>query len=104
MAITRKLIVDGQKPTAEQIREIEAASHRDIVIDADAPELTLQQYAEMAQLVRQRKAEAKKPVVAIRISPESLEKAKATGHGYTGFLSRLIDNAINDPVMVQKSL
>jgi len=31
-------------------------------------------------------------------------KAKATGKGYTGFLSRLLDNAINDPQMVSKSL
>ena len=35
---------------------------------------------------------------------KTLEKAKATGKGYTGFLSRLLDNAINDPQMVRKSL
>jgi len=33
-----------------------------------------------------------------------LEKAKATGKGYTGFLSRLLDNAIDDPQMVAKSM
>lgn len=46
----------------------------------------------------------KKPVVAIRITPATLEKAKATGRGYTGFLSRLLDNAIDDPELVKKSL
>ena len=33
-----------------------------------------------------------------------VEKAKATGKGYTGFLSRLLDNAINDPQLVSRSL
>lgn len=64
----------------------------------------MEQYAEMAELARVRKAKIAKPVIALRISPETLEKAKATGKGYTGFLSRLLDNAINDPEMVERSL
>ncbi len=104
MAITRTIIYKGQRPTKTQAAEIEAASRRKIVFDEEAPELTPEQYAEMAQIVRARWEEQKKTVVAIRISPESLAKAKATGKGYTGFLSRLIDNAINDPAMVRKSL
>ena len=69
-----------------------------------APELTMEQYAEMAAIAKARRAKNIKPVVALRITPETLEKAKATGKGYTGFLSRLLDNAINDPQMVAKSL
>ena len=104
MAMTRIEIREGQKPTLQQIQEIEAASRRPIVPDDDAPELTPEQYAEMAAIARKQRQQKKKQVVAIRISPETLAKAKATGKGYTGFLSRLMDNAINDPVMVQKSL
>ena len=104
MATTRMIIYEDQQPTKEQIAEIEAASRREIVFDEDAPELTPEQYAEMARIAKARREEQKKLVVAIRISPESLAKAKATGKGYTGFLSRLIDNAINDPAMVRKSL
>ena len=48
--------------------------------------------------------ETQKPVIALRISQSTLDKAKATGKGYTGFLSRLLDNAINDPQIVAKSL
>ena len=51
-----------------------------------------------------RRSQKVKPVVALRVSPETLEKAKATGKGYTGFLSRLLDNAINDPQIVAKSM
>ena len=58
----------------------------------------------MAQLARARRSRKVKPVAALRISPETLEKAKATGKGYTGFLSRLLDNAIDDPQMVAKSM
>ena len=104
MAMTRMTIYEGQLPTKAQIAEIEAASRREPTPDADAPELTTEQYAQMAQIARARREEQKKQVVAIRISPEALAKAKATGKGYTCFLSRLIDNAINDPAMVRKSL
>ena len=102
--IVRTVIRSGQQPTEAQIREIEAAAARPVVLDEDAPELTLEQYAEMAAIAKKRRSKKVKPVVALRISPETLEKAKATGKGYTGFLSRLLDNAINDPQMVSKSL
>ena len=104
MAITKTTIYEGQTPTAEQLAEIEAACKRAVIPDEDAPELTPDQYAEMAAIARARREGMKKPVVAIRISPDTLEKAKATGKGYTGFLSRLLDNAINDPSMVRRSL
>ena len=97
-------IRNGQKPTELQVREIEEASKRQILYDEDSPELTTEQYAEMAAVARQKREELKKPVVSLRISPVTLEKAQATGKGYTGFLSRLLDNAINDPNMVAKSL
>lgn len=102
--IVRTVIRAGQQPTEAQIRELERAAALPPAPDEDAPELTPGQYAEMAELARQRRAERVKPVVALRISPATLEKAKATGKGYTGFLSRLLDNAINDPQMVSKSL
>ena len=102
--IVQTVIHTGQQPTEAQIREIELAATRPIVPDEDAPELTVEQYAEMAEIARNRRSQRVKPVVALRISPETLEKARATGKGYTGFLSRLLDNAINDPQMVSRSL
>ena len=103
-AIVRPVIHPGQQPTEAQIREIEAATMKPVVPDEDAPELTLEQYAEMAAIARNRRSQKVKPVIALRISPETLDKARATGTGYTGFLSRLLDNAINDPQLVSKSL
>ncbi len=100
----RTVIRTGQQPTQAQIREIEKAASLPVMPDEDAPELTLEQYAEMAEIARSRRSQNVKPVISLRISPETLDKAKATGKGYTGFLSRLLDNAINDPQMVSKSL
>ena len=102
--IVRTVIHTGQQPTEAQIREIELAASMPVVPDEDAPELTLEQYAEMAAIAKNRRSQRVKPVVALRISPETLEKAKATGKGYTGFLSRLLDNAIDDPILVARSL
>ena len=102
--ITRVTIRAGQQPTETQIREIETAAKRPITVDEEAPELTMEQYAEMARIAREKRSRNIKPVISLRISPDTLEKAKATGKGYTGFLSRLLDNAINDPQMVRKSL
>ena len=102
--IVKKTIIPGQKPTPEQIKEIEEAAKYPVMPDEDAPELESWQYAEMAALARKRRAGKVKPVIALRISPDTLAKAKATGKGYTGFLSRLLDQAINDPEMVAKCL
>ena len=102
--IIRTIIHTGQQPTEDQVHEIEMAASRPVVPDEDAPELTLEQYAEMAVIAKTRRSQKVKPVIVLRISPETLEKAKATGKGYTGFLSRLLDNAINDPQMVSKSI
>ena len=102
--IVRTIIHTGQQPTESQIRKIEMAASLPVVSDEDSPELTLEQYAEIAAIAKNRRSQKVKPVIAFRISPETLEKAKATGKGYTGFLSRLLDDAINDPQMVPKSL
>lgn len=102
--IVRTIIKTGQQPTEAQIKEIELASLQPVEPDEEAPELTLEQYAEMAEIARTQRSQKVKPVIALRISPDTLEKAKATCNGYTGFLSRLLDNAINDPQMVSKSL
>ena len=102
--IVKTVIHKGQKPTPEQIAEIENASKMSFTPDDDAPELTLEQYAEIAELAKARRRRNVKPIVSLRISPDTLEKAKSTGKGYTGFLSRLLDNAINDPSLVKRSL
>jgi hypothetical protein len=72
--IVRTVIHPGQQPTEAQIREIELAASLPVMPDEDAPELTLEQYAEMAAIARNRRSQRVKPVVALRISPETLDR------------------------------
>ena len=102
--IVKMTIYPGQKPTKAQIRRIRKAATMPITFDEDSPEYTYEELLRMRDAAIKKRAEQKKEVVAIRLSPATLEKAKAVGKGYTGFLSRLIDNAINDKDMVARSL
>lgn len=104
MAIIENTINLADPLSEEQIQELRAASGSQIAFDEDCPELTPEQYQEMAQIARRRRQDAKKPVISLRISPDTLRKAQATGRGYTGFLSRLLDVAINDPEIVKRCL
>ena len=102
--IVRTTIYSGQKLTKSQIKRIRKAAAMPIVFDEDAPEYTYEELEEMRLAAIKKRAEQRKEVVAIRISPSTLKKAKAMGKGYTGLLSRLIDNAINDKDLVARSL
>ena len=104
MSTIRYYLDPDHKLTDDEVKEIEAAARQPIVYDEDSPSFTMEELHEMAEAMKKKRAEERKPVISLRINPETLEKAKATGKGYTGFLSRLLDNAINDPEMVKKSL
>ena len=45
-----------------------------------------------------------KQTISLRISPATLQKAKQFGKGYTGLLSRLLDEAINDEELIRKCI
>ena len=64
----------------------------------------MEELEEMRLAAIKKRAEQKKEVVAIRLSHSTVEKAKSYGKGYTGFLSRLIENAMNDKNLVSRSL
>lgn len=102
--IIKKTIHPGDQPTKPQINEIEEASKYPIVADDESPEYTYEELIEMAELAKKKREETKKEPITLRVSATTLKKAKATGKGYTGFLSRLLDNAINNKDLVSRSL
>lgn len=102
--ITSKTVEIGDKPTATEIAEVEAASRQPIVFDEDSPDYSYEELLEMKKAADERRNARKKEVVTLRLPASVLNKAKATGKGYTGFLSRLIENAMNDKDLVTKSL
>ena len=104
MGTSKIKITSKDKLSIEEKNTIKKAAQNALVFDSDSPELTSEQLRLLSRQAQKKREQNKKPVIALRINPATLEKAKATGKGYTGFLSRLLDNAINDPEIVKKSL
>ena len=87
--------------TAEEQLELEAAEQRAPVFDVDSPLMSDEQLLQFKRVNRENRT---KPTVSLRISPATLKKAKQYGKGYTGFLSRLIDAAIDDEELVRRCI
>ena len=97
--------LDGKsKLTRKEKKEIRAAAKRPIVFDEDCPELTDEQLKEFQRVAQVRRKELQKQVLTLRVSADTMKKAKALGKGYTGILSRLLEMALDDPEMIEKCL
>lgn len=104
MATKQYVLKAGQKPTREQIEEVRAAAKRPIVYDDDCPELTEEQLALFYRVSDRDKAEKlknRKQNVTLRLSPETIEKAKSFGKGYTRILAKIIESTLNDPKLTK---
>ena len=88
----------GTEITADELYEIESAAGRQPVFDNDSPEMTLEMLKQFKQMNRT------KQTASIRLSPKALSFSKSYGKGYTSFLSRLIDAALDDEDMVKKCI
>ncbi len=87
--------------TEEEIKELEAAEKKPATFDEDCPEMTMEQLMQFKRINHDNRT---KPTVSLRISPRTLQKAKQYGKGYTGFLSRLLDLAIEDDNLIRKCI
>jgi len=87
--------------SAREIEELEAAEKLPPVFDPDSPEMTEEMLREFKRV---RREEHNKQAVSLRLSPATLKKARKYGKGYTAFLSRLLDEAINDEAMVRRCI
>ena len=88
-----------QPLTEEELREIEETENREPVFDADSPEMNA---AQLSQFRRMYSMDRSKQTVSLRLSRNTYNKARTYGKGYTSFLSRLLDEAINDEELVKK--
>ena len=87
--------------TAEELQELEAAEKKEPVFDDDSPAMMHEQLMQFKRINHQNRT---KPTISLRISPQTLKKAKQYGKGYTGLLSRLLDAAIDDEELVRKCI
>ena len=82
----------------EELRELESASVKEPVFDEDSPEMTLEMLKQFKRSTRN------KQTASIRLSPKAQDFSRAYGKGYTSFLSRLIDAALDDEALVKKCI
>ena len=90
--------------TEEQLKMLEALKDIEPEPDDECPEITEEQFAEFKRISSDRRAERVKQSITLRLSPQTIEKAKSLGKGYTSILSRIVENALNDPEMIRKAL
>ena len=83
----------------EELLELEAAEKKDIIFDDDSPEMTMEMLNQFKRMNQQKRV---KQTVSIRLSPKAMDFSKAYGKGYTSFLSRLVDAALDDENLVKK--
>ena len=88
----------GMDLTDEELREIEAAEGKKVVFDEDSPEMSLEMLKQFSRMNRN------KQTASIRLSPKAQRFSKSYGKGYTSFLSRLIDAALDDQDLVKKCI
>ena len=93
--------VMSKQITPEEEEELRLAAERPVTFDEDCPPMTPEQLMQFHPLYPNH---GPKQTVSLRISPKTLRKAKLYGKGYTAFLSRLLDAAIEDENMVKKCL
>ena len=87
--------------SGEEMQDLAAAEQMQPVFDADSPEMTADM---LLQFKRINQEERNKQTVSLRLSPKTLKIAKSYGKGYTSFLSRLLDEAIQDEELVRKCI
>ncbi len=90
--------------TEKQLMEIENAKRHDIVIDEDSPEITEEMMEQFRRVAKDKREERQKQVLTLRVSAETMKKAKSLGKGYTGILSRILEYALNDPEIIRRCL
>ncbi len=102
---TKKYTLDESQPlTEEQIKMVKAAAQKQDTFDEDNPELTDEQLAGFRRVHETNQSERRRQNVTLRLTPQTIRKAKALGKGYTGILSRIVENTLNDPAALRKYL
>lgn len=91
--------------TDEQLKMLEEVETAPVVIDDDAPDISDEQLIKFAQLARQqRQKKSVKQTVALKLSPQALQKARSLGKGYTSVLSRILESALADNEIIRQYL
>lgn len=99
-----KLSELNQVLSDDEIAMIKKASDMPITYDEDSPESTPEMLKEFRAVAKARRQSRRKQVLSIRVSEDTMTKAKSLGEGYSGILSRMIEYCLNNPSIIKKCL
>ncbi len=85
----------NRKPTKEELVMLEEAKKKAPVYDEENPPFSEEELQQLRARARARREEQRKQNVTLRLSPKTIEKAKAMGPGYTTVLAEIIEEALN---------
>jgi uncharacterized protein (DUF4415 family) len=100
----RKTIDVTKAPSPEQVAMLHSAAELPIRADDEYPEFSENDLRNFRRISDERRIDRQKQTVTIRLSPQALRKARALGKGYTSVLSRILENALEDPDTVGRNL
>jgi len=95
---------EDSKLSKEQVKELEEGEKASIVHDEDSPGLSEEMVKEFRKVAERRKEDNRKQNLTLRVSRKTLDKARKLGKGYTRVISRIIDDAFDDPDFLRKYL
>ena len=98
--IVRKEIDLTQPLTPSQVEMLHNLESKPISPDEDCPELTMDQLAQFQRISAANREERCKQTVTLRLSPQTLRRAKSLGKGYTSVLSRILESALENQDIV----
>ena len=94
----------NQKPTKKQLDMVQKAATMPIIYDEDSPKLTEEQLSKFHRVLEKERIERednRKQNITLRLSPKAVKKAKSLGKGYTTILSKIIENALDNPKLAE---
>ena len=104
MATKKYTLRPWTRLTKKEKEMLEALKDREIVYDGDSPRLTPEQLAQFRRVSEINREERRRKNVTLRLRPQTIEKARALGKGYSGILSRIVEGVLDDPALLKKFL
>lgn len=102
--IVRKEIELTQPLSPSQLEMLHNLESRPVSPDEDCPELTANQLAQFQRISAANREERCKQPITLRLSPQTIRRAKSLGKGYTSVLSRILESALENPDIVKRYL
>lgn len=102
--IIRKEIDLSAPLTPEQIKMLEEMDKRSVVPDEDSPAYSKEELIRLKKLAEQKRAEKQDLIVPVRLSPQSMEKAKSLGTNSATVLSQLLERLLNNDNLLKQCM